>query len=42
MKKRAGLAFKSAVVLICLVGLWQALVSVYKLPPYILPPYSVK
>lgn len=37
MNKQAGLAFKSAVVLICLVGLWQALVSVYKVPAYILP-----
>jgi NitT/TauT family transport system permease protein len=37
MKKQAGLAFKSAMVLICLVGLWQALVSVYKVPAYILP-----
>jgi NitT/TauT family transport system permease protein len=37
MTKQAGLAIKSAVVLICLVGLWQALVSVYKVPAYILP-----
>jgi NitT/TauT family transport system permease protein len=37
MKKQAGLALKSAMVLICLVGLWQALVSVYKVPAYILP-----
>jgi NitT/TauT family transport system permease protein len=37
VKKQAGLALKSAMVLICLVGLWQALVSVYKVPAYILP-----
>jgi NitT/TauT family transport system permease protein len=37
MKKQAGLALKSVVVLICLVGLWQALVTVYKVPAYILP-----
>jgi NitT/TauT family transport system permease protein len=37
MNKQAGLALKSAMVLICLVGLWQALVSVYKVPAYILP-----
>jgi NitT/TauT family transport system permease protein len=37
MKNQAGLALKSTMVLICLVGLWQALVSVYKVPAYILP-----
>jgi NitT/TauT family transport system permease protein len=37
MKNQAGLALKSAMVLICLVGLWQALVGVYKVPAYILP-----
>lgn len=28
---------KSLIVLVCLVGVWQALVSVYKIPAYILP-----
>jgi NitT/TauT family transport system permease protein len=37
MKKRALLAVNSVVVLACLVGLWQALVSFNRLPPYILP-----
>ena len=37
MKKQLRLTLKSAMVLICLVGLWQALVTVYKVPAYILP-----
>ncbi len=37
MKRQALLAMNSVVVLICLVGLWQAVVSLNHLPPYILP-----
>jgi NitT/TauT family transport system permease protein len=37
MKKQGLLALNSIVVLLCLLGLWQALVSLNHLPPYILP-----
>jgi NitT/TauT family transport system permease protein len=37
MKRQGLLALNSVVVLACLVGLWQALVSLNHLPPYILP-----
>jgi NitT/TauT family transport system permease protein len=37
MKRRGLLAVNSVVVLACLLGLWQALVSLNHLPPYILP-----
>jgi len=37
MKKQLVLAIKSMAVLMCLVAIWQALVSLYHLPAYILP-----
>lgn len=37
MKKRILLAFNSIVVLVCIVAVWQALVTVYHLPVYMLP-----
>ncbi len=37
MKRQALLAMNSVIVLICLVSLWQAVVSLNHLPPYILP-----
>ena len=37
MKRQGLLALNSVVVLACLLGLWQALVSLNHLPPYILP-----
>jgi NitT/TauT family transport system permease protein len=37
MKKQGLLALNSVVVFACIVGLWQALVSLYHLPAYILP-----
>jgi NitT/TauT family transport system permease protein len=37
MKKQGLLALNSVVVFVCIVGLWQALVSLYHLPAYILP-----
>jgi NitT/TauT family transport system permease protein len=37
MKRQGLLALNSIVVLACLLGLWQALVSLNHLPPYILP-----
>jgi NitT/TauT family transport system permease protein len=37
MKRQGLLAIKSVIVLACLLALWQALVSLNHLPPYILP-----
>jgi len=37
MNGRVGLAIKSIVVFACLVGLWQVVVSFYRVPAYILP-----
>jgi NitT/TauT family transport system permease protein len=37
MRRQGLLALNSVVVLACLLGLWQALVSLNHLPPYILP-----
>jgi NitT/TauT family transport system permease protein len=37
MNQHVALALKSVVLLLCLVGLWQALVSFYHVPAYILP-----
>jgi len=37
MKRQGLLALNSVVVFVCLLGLWQALVSLNHLPPYILP-----
>jgi len=37
MNQHLVLAVKSLVLLVCLVGLWQALVSLYHVPAYILP-----
>jgi NitT/TauT family transport system permease protein len=37
MKRQGLLVLNSIVVLLCLLGLWQALVSLNHLPPYILP-----
>ncbi len=37
MKKQAILALNSVVVLLCLLGLWQAIVSLNHIPAYILP-----
>lgn len=37
MKKRGWLAINSAIVFACLLGLWQAVIWVNHLPPYILP-----
>lgn len=37
MKKQFSLALNSFIVLCCLIALWQAVVSVNHLPPYILP-----
>jgi NitT/TauT family transport system permease protein len=37
MKRQGLLAINSMIVLACLLGLWQALVSLNHLPPYILP-----
>jgi NitT/TauT family transport system permease protein len=37
MKKQALLALNSLAVLLCLLGLWQAVVSLNHFPPYILP-----
>jgi NitT/TauT family transport system permease protein len=37
MKRQGLLAVNSVIVLACLLGLWQALVSLNHLPPYILP-----
>jgi NitT/TauT family transport system permease protein len=37
MRKAGLLAVNSIVVLLCLLGIWQALVSLNHLPPYILP-----
>jgi len=37
MKKSGLLALNSIVVLLCLIGVWQLLVSLNHLPPYILP-----
>jgi NitT/TauT family transport system permease protein len=37
MNNQVSLVIKSVVVFACLVGLWQALVSVYHVPAYILP-----
>ena len=37
MNQHVVLAVKSLVLLVCLVGLWQALVSFYHVPAYILP-----
>lgn len=37
MSKQLVLVIKSVVVLVCLFGAWQAVVTLYHLPPYILP-----
>ena len=43
MTKRSLLTiFNSVIVFACLLGIWQAVVSLYRLPPYILPgPFAV-
>lgn len=38
MNRYVLIVIKSVLVLLVLVGIWQAAVAVYKLPPYILPP----
>jgi NitT/TauT family transport system permease protein len=37
MSKQLGMAIKSVVVMVCLLGAWQAAVTLDQLPPYILP-----
>ena len=37
MKRQGLLAINAIVVFLCLIGLWQAVVGLNHLPPYILP-----